>query len=181
MRVTKMTRRATFFCGAVLAGLLLLAAPARAQTDSSTADDDYAALCEGLTVDPPSVAPDSDVTVSGRAASPNATIQILVNEELNTTTTSDANRFFSVVIHIPADASGTIAIRSQQVGDNTDPVVGCDPQVGSLEIIAPTAAPLARTGSNSTLPLVRLGFALLAAGGLVILVSRRRKGAEVAA
>jgi hypothetical protein len=79
-------------------------------------------------------------------------------------------------VQIPADASGSITLQAFQLGDNTDPVVGCPSQVADLSILAPIAAePLARTGTNSTLPLTRLGFGLVAAGGLVILVTRRRK------
>jgi len=43
------------------------------------------------------------------------------------------------------------------------------------------AEPLARTGSNSTMPLARFGFGLLAAGGAALLVSRRRRASVAAA
>ena len=179
MRVTNMMRRATFFFGAVLAGLLIFGAPAHAQETAPAADDDYTA-CSNFTVDPSSANPGDSVTVTGTAATGGATIDIFVNDALAAQTTSDAGtNAFSADVDIPADASDPVVITAKQEGDATDPFVGCT-QVASLEILAPVE-PLARTGANSTLPLVRLGFALVAAGGLVILVSRRRKLLDVAA
>jgi hypothetical protein len=178
MRVTNMIRRATFFCGAVLAGLLILAGPAKAQTDSAPpSDDNYTALCSPLSVSNANPAAGDTVTVSGTAATAGATIVIVLNNsDVLGNTTSAADRTFSVPVTIPADASGAITLQAFQLGDNTDPVVGCPSQVADLSILAPIAAePLARTGTNSTLPLTRLGFGLVAAGGLVILVTRRRK------
>jgi LPXTG-motif cell wall-anchored protein len=40
---------------------------------------------------------------------------------------------------------------------------------------------LARTGSDSAIPLARIGLVLLAAGGLVVLLARRRHDAKAAA
>ena len=122
--------------------------------------------------------------MSGDAASPNATIVVTINGHLfndglhNGTTTSDALRHFSVDVKIPDDAVvGPGSLQAHQIGDNTDPTVGCPAQVAALEIVAPAVPvePLARTGSNSTLPLARLGFGLLAAGGMAVLVGRRRR------
>src|SRR3954452_7314187 len=187
MRVTNMIRRATFFFGAVLAGLLILAGPAKAQTETdgpSANDDDYTALCSPLSVSNPSPTAGDTVTVSGTAATAGATIVIVLNDtDVLGNTTSAGDRTFTVDVVIPADLVGSASLQAFQLGDNTDPVVGCPSQVAGIEIlappVAPEAAPLARTGSNSTLPLTRLGFGLVAAGGLVILVSRRRKSAGV--
>jgi hypothetical protein len=50
---------------------------------------------------------------------------------------------------------------------------------GNIEVVQPTAAaPLARTGSNLTLPAVEVAVVLLAAGGLLVTVGRRRLGAH---
>ncbi len=46
--------------------------------------------------------------------------------------------------------------------------------------VTPEVTPLARTGSNSTMPLARLGIGLLAAGGLALLVAKRRRSAASA-
>lgn len=189
MRVTNMIRRATFFLGAVLAGLLILAGPAKAQTEtdgsSSANDDDYTALCSPLSVSNSSPTAGDTVTVSGTAATAGATIVIVLNDtDVLGNTTSAGDRTFTIDVVIPADLVGSASLQAFQLGDDTDPVVGCPSQVAGIEILAPPVAetaPLARTGSNSTLPLTRLGFGLVAAGGLVILVSRRRKSAGVSA
>jgi hypothetical protein len=143
-------------------------------------DDDYTALCTPLVVSSSSLAPGESVTVSGTAATGGATIAIVLNGAtlLGTTTSGASNHFFSATVTIPADApAGSNSIQAFQIGDSSDPIVGCPAQVAGLEIVRPAAPtePLARTGSNSTLPLARLGFGLLAAGGLAMLVSRRRR------
>ncbi len=168
--------------GAMCAGLIIAAAPARAQTFEN--DDDYTALCVPLTVDNASPAPGDTVNVSGTAATGGAEIVFFFNGVQTTTdpatvTSDPADHSFSAKVTIPADApAGPGSIQAFQVGDNTDPFVGCPASVAGLEIVAPPTTatePLVRTGAGSTLPLTRLGFGLVAAGGLVLLVSRRRK------
>jgi hypothetical protein len=175
-----MMRRAVLLLAVVLAGAAFAAAPAGAQGKGSGPDDAYNSLCSPLTVSG-TPASDSDVTVSGTAASAGATIAIvLLPNTFLDSTTSAADRTFSKTVHIPVlDPSVTnIQIQAFQIGDNNQPT-GCPAQVASLDITRPSE-PLARTGSNSTLPLARFGFGLLAAGGLAILVSRRRKAAVTA-
>ncbi len=178
--MTKNMRRAVLLLAAMFATLIVAALPASAQETSSstTNDDDYTALCTPLAVSNPSPTAGDTVTVSGTAATAGATIVIVLNDEtVLGQTTSGGDRTFSTQVKIPDDAVGTASLQAFQLGDNTDPIVGCPSQVAGLEILAPAAEPLARTGSNSTLPLTRLGFGLVAAGGLVMLVSRRRKAA----
>jgi hypothetical protein len=174
-----MTRRAVFLLAVVCAGVIMAAGPANAQSDTFGNDDDYAALCIPLTVSNPSPTAGDTVTVSGTAATGGATILIVLNDSgiIGETTSDSVNRFFSVEVTIPDDVVGPATLQAFQVGDNTDPIVGCPSEVAGLEILAPPAAaePLARTGANSTLPLTRVGFGLVAAGGLIVLVTRRRK------
>ena len=169
-----MMRRAVFLLAAVLAGAALAVAPASAQ--SSGSDDSYNTLCVGFTVDNPSPTAGQTVHVTGQSATANATIRIELTGTLLGTTTSGADRSFAINVVIPASTIGAATLQAFQVGDNTDPLVGCPNEVLALDIVRPAAAaePLARTGSNSSLPLARLGFGLLAAGGLVLLISRRR-------
>jgi hypothetical protein len=174
-----MMRRAVLLLAALLAVAAFAATPANAQTT-----DDYDALCSALAVKPANPAAGTKVTVSGTAASANADIAILLlgnpDQFLNSGTTG-ADRKFSIEVTIPAGASGTIKLQAVQFGEHADD--GCGSQVASIDIAkpaTPTATPpatepLARTGTNSTMPLVRLGFGLLAAGGMAIFVSRRRK------
>ncbi|MEY2449271.1 MAG: hypothetical protein QOH79_2747 [Acidimicrobiaceae bacterium] len=179
-----MMRRAVLLLAALLAGAALVAPAASAQTSDPPPDNDnYTAVCSALTLSDTTPAPGDVVTVSGHAAAGNASIAIVLNgETLLGTTTSDASGNFSTTVTIPADApEGGNTIQAFQLGDRTDPIVGCPAQVAALEIVRPAAAePLARTGSNSTMPLARLGFGLLAAGGLAIVVSRRRKASVTA-
>jgi hypothetical protein len=182
-----MMRRAVFLLAALLVGSAIAATTASAQESSGgfANDDDYAALCIPLVVDNASPAAGDTVHVSGTAASGGATIAIVLMpaQTLLGTTTSDAtNHFFATDVVIPDGTVGSVQLQAFQLGDGTDPIVGCPSQVAGLEIVAPPAAeePLARTGSNSTLPLARLGFGLLAAGGLAMLVARRRKVAVTA-
>src|SRR3954470_1869772 len=113
MRVTNMIRRATFFFGAVLAGLLILAGPARAQTEtdgssSSANDDDYTALCSPLAVSNSSPTAGDTVTVSGTAATAGATIVIVLNDtDVLGNPTSAGDRPFPVDVVIPADLVGS--------------------------------------------------------------------------
>jgi hypothetical protein len=176
-----MMRRAVLLLAALLAGAILAAPSAGAA--QAPDNDDYTAVCSSLTLSNASPAPGDTVTVSGHAASGNATIAIVLNNTtLLGTTQSDAAGNFSTQVVIPSDApEGGNTIQAFQEGDNTDAIVGCPAQVAALDIVRPVAAePLARTGSNSTLPLARLGFGLLAAGGLAMLVSRRRKASVTA-
>jgi hypothetical protein len=171
-----MMRRAVFLLAALLVGAAMAATTANAK--AAPDNDDYGSICSALTVSDPSPTPGETVTVSGDAASPNASIAIVLGDKVLGTTTTDSARHFSTTVTIPADANlGTTSLQAFQLGDSTDPVVGCPAQVLALEIVAPAVAaePLARTGSNSTLPLARLGFGLLAAGGMAVLVGRRRR------
>jgi hypothetical protein len=171
-----MMRRAVLLLAALFALAAFVATPASAQDD-----DDYGAECSALAVSPTNPTAGSTVTVSGIAASANADIAIVLLPDtfLNSTTTG-ADRSFSVQVTIPSTATGTIKLQAVQFGDDAD--AGCTNQVASLNIAKPPVTPtppgnepLARTGSNNTMPLVRLGFGLLAAGGMAIFVSRRRK------
>ena len=170
-----MMRRAVLLLAALLAVAAFAATPANAQSD------EYDALCSALAVNPPNPAAGTNVTVSGTAASANADIAILLlgspDQFLNSGKTG-ADRKFAVDVKIPAGATGTIKLQAVQFGTHADD--GCSSQVASLDIAKPAVTPpatepLARTGTNSTMPLVRLGFGLLAAGGMAIFVSRRRK------
>jgi hypothetical protein len=169
-------RRAVLLVAALLVAGTTMASAASAGVPPA-GDDDYTTLCSKLTVEPAAPAPGTDVTVSGDAASPNADIVFVLNGDVIGNTTSGADRHFSGTAHIPADATdGTI--QAVQVGDDTDPVVGCPAQVAGVTItrtvpVEPGALPA--TGANSTLPLTRIGLGLVAAGGLLVLATQRRR------
>lgn len=184
-----MMRRAVLLLAALLLGATMVSSAASAQTVEN--DVGYRALCGPLTLSSTTLKPGDSVTVSGTAATGGAIINIVLdNSTLLGTATSDlTSRFFSTSVTIPtkpAPSEGPHRIQAVQV---TDPDVGCPSQFANVNIVGltieldgPTQAtepaaeePLARTGSNSTLPLARLGFGLLAAGGLAMVVSRRRR------
>jgi hypothetical protein len=101
---------------------------------------------------------------------------------LGTTNAAPFTHAFSTSVVLPNPLSaGPHTIQAVQGGV----VAGCaDPQVATINVLALTiqapTQPLARTGSNSTLPLIRFGFGLLAAGGVALLVSRRRRASDIA-
>jgi hypothetical protein len=185
-----MMRRAALLLVAVLLAAPLLTSTANAQTFEN--DDDYAALCIPLQLQPNNTptAGGDPFTVSGTAATGGATIAIVMDGStlLGTTTSDASNHFFSASVQIPAGTSaGSHSIQAVQLGDDTDPIVGCPSSIAAINVLgltieqAPAEEPLARTGSNSTMPLARLGFGLLVAGGLAMLVSRKHKAKVTAA
>ena len=187
-----MMRRAVFLLAAMLVGAAITATTASAQTFEN--DDDYAALCIPLTLSSSTVKPGDTINVSGTAATGGADIAIVLDNSLvlATTTSNSTSHFFSTPVPIPNPLSaGDHTLQAFQLGDDTDPVVGCPDSIATIHVsgvgippvnpATPGAEPLARTGSNSTMPLARLGFGLLAAGGAALLVSRRRRATASAA
>jgi hypothetical protein len=177
-----MMRRAVLLLAALLALATLAATPANAQsTPGRGADDDYTSACSPLTLSKTSLNPGDAVTVSGTAAIGNATVFIILDDTtpLGTTTSAPFTHQFSKSVTIPASTTGgTHSIRAFQDGQ-----AGCTNQIASVSVLALTiqAPALARTGSpDSTMALVRFGVGLLAAGGMAILVSRRRRASATA-
>lgn len=175
-------RRAVLLLAALLVSGVMAAgaagaSPRQDQPPTFGNDDDYTALCIPLTLSSASVSPGDTIHVSGTAATGGATIAIVLNqsEVLATVVSDPTNHFFAADVVIPADAvSGSI--QAFQLGDNTDPIVGCPASVAGLTIVrTPTPAPLPSTGSNHTLPMTRAGVGLVAIGGLLVLASRRRR------
>jgi LPXTG-motif cell wall-anchored protein len=119
--------------------------------------------------------------VSGTAAIGGATVFIGLDDKvlLTTTTAAPFTHAFSTPVTIPAGtAPGSHTISAFQDGAGA-----CTDQVATVTVLAGAVTPtepLARTGSNSTMPLIRLGVGLLAAGGMAIFVSRRRKSSVTA-
>jgi hypothetical protein len=177
-----MMRRAVLLLAALFAVAAIAATPASAQAGQGS-DDDYTSNCSPLTLSKTSVNPGDTITVSGTAAVGGETVFIGLDDStlLGSTSAAPFTHEFSVTVTIPAGTkAGNHTISAFQ--DNAE---GCDDQVSTVAVAStsvtpPAGEPLARTGSNSTMPLVRLGFGLLAAGGMAIFVSRRRKTAATA-
>jgi hypothetical protein len=182
-----MMRRAVLLLAALLALAAVAATPASAQSSGpgQGADDDYTSACSGLLLSKTSVEPNEVITVSGTAAIGSEDVLIVLDDSttLATTTAAPFTHAFSTTVTIPGTIARGVAhsIRAFQAGE-----AACSNQIASVNVLALTiqappqqppagAEPLARTGSNSTLPLIRFGFGLLAAGGMAIVVSRRRR------
>jgi len=180
-----MMRRAALLLAALLAVAAFAVTPANAQSGGpgKGVDDDYRSACSPLGLSKTSVSPGESIVVSGTAANPGSVSLVLDgNKLLGTTNAAPFTHAFSTSVTLPNPLSqGSHPIQAFQVGE----VAGCaDPQVANINVLALTiqapTQPLARTGSNSTLPLIRFGFGLLAAGGVALLVSRRRRAADIA-
>lgn len=173
-----MMRRAVLLLAALLAVAAIAATPASAQAGAG-ADDDYTTGCSPLTLSKTSVAPGETITVSGTAAIGGAKVFIGLDDKtpLATTTAAPFTHAFSASVTIPA---GTTA-GSHTISAFQDGAGACTNQVATVTVSAGAVTPpLARTGSSNTMPLIRLGFGLLAAGGMAIFVARRRKSSVTA-
>jgi hypothetical protein len=106
--------------------------------------------------------------VGGTGCPADAAVGFLLDGQQAGGTTADGNGDFSGSATIlPGTSPGSHAITAT-----------CGPVVQSLEIsVQPEAAgaPLARTGSGSTIPLTRVALVLIGLGSLVVLFVRRRR------
>ncbi|HUF84027.1 MAG TPA: hypothetical protein VMQ81_05475, partial [Acidimicrobiia bacterium] len=88
------------------------------------------------------------------------------------TGTADANGNLSFPATIPAGlAPGTYTLT---VSCGNGGVARMTIEVGLTDA---SGGPVAETGSNTTIPFTRLGIAAIAAGGLILAVSRRHRAA----
>lgn len=97
--------------------------------------------------------------------------------ELGTPVAGDDGTF-SLEITIPADLTGSHTITATGTANNGEPVTGnADFTVGDCDVTTTTApgGALPRTGSNSTMPLVRAGVALAALGGVLLAFAAKRR------
>jgi LPXTG-motif cell wall-anchored protein len=124
--------------------------------------------------------PGEKVTVSGTGSEPNGTVTAsLASGPVIGTGTADANGAFRFQATIPADQPlGQISI-----------TVTCGARGGAAVLgVQITQKPgtggggTAVTGSSSTIPLTKLGISLVALGGLLLALSRRKRvGASASA
>ncbi len=164
--------RRTIAAAVLLLGALALVGPATPAA-AGGGSSDYAG-CD-LFVLPPQFEADQTVLVVGVGFQPSFLTTIFFDDvtQLRQITTT-AQGWFITTVRIPADADDgphTITALCDEAGNisSTDVIV-------SSSAVAPPAAPLPRTGSDSTEPLVVAGvLALLAGVGFVVVARRRRK------
>jgi LPXTG-motif cell wall-anchored protein len=113
--------------------------------------------------------PGQTITFSGTGAGPFESVTAKLLGSVIGSGQADANGAFEFSATIPADlAPGTYTV-SVSCGP-TGGVIGVTIVVGA---VAP-APPLPTTGSDDTLPLLRLGIALIAGGAIILAAVRRR-------
>ena len=156
-----MMRRTISWVALAVVALLSLATTASAQSGYNSGV---------LGSDTTKPAPGQTITISGSNCPPGGAVDFAVDGSPAGGTTADGSGNFSGTVKAPSSpGSHTVT-------------AACGAQVLSLEIEVqqPAAAAIPRTGSSSTLPLTSIALALLAVGGLFVLVSRRRRVAQPA-
>jgi hypothetical protein len=141
----------------VVLALATLAAPAGAQYGPTPT----------VTVNDTTPEPGQTITVTGQGCPANEVVQLLFDGTVIGSTTADANGNWSAQVTIPASATpGTHTLTSR-----------CGAIVLNVTLTVPAAAAaptLTRTGSDS-LPLARMGIALVTVGALALYASRTRR------
>ncbi|MEJ5255106.1 MAG: carboxypeptidase-like regulatory domain-containing protein [Acidimicrobiales bacterium] len=166
-RASRTVRLLLAVCAAGLA-LLVVAPAAQAQPGYEGGTT--------LTVSDPSPGCGSSVTLTGTGFKPNA--EVTLTEQgggVVGTATTDASGSFSFVWVIPQPCTaGTVVITAS---DGTT-VMGVSITIGAGSGGTSAPATLPRTGSDSA-NLLRAGVLLIAAGGLLVLATRKRAAAKV--
>lgn len=128
--------------------------------------------------------PGDTITASGTGCTPNATVSLFFGGVDLTTTTADSTGAFSTQITIPSNATPGVHEISDSCGASSNITIlsasgtggGGTGGGGSQEGgVTNTGAPLARTGTNSTIPMTQIGFGLLAAGGVMLVLARKKR------
>lgn len=174
----RMARATEIACLALLIGLVLPATPAHAQYPPCTASGQVSRT---------NVQAGQTVVFSGSGFTPGALITIAFDGEVIDTATADGTGAFSVTVTIPGDAGAgdhTLTATGPRSDDQACPN-GEDPAVLGVLIVRATvvvsAGGLVGTGSNSTIPLVLAGSALVLIGAATVVVARRRRQSLAAA
>lgn len=152
-----MIRRSLAALGLAFAAVLLFAVPASAQY----VDDG------SLTIDPPDAGPGDTVTVTGTACG---------EPNVDVTVTATQGGQSIVIGQATTGPDGSYTLNATIPASFTDgPYTISDSCGAVLHVGGATAGTsLPRTGSNSTGTLWRVAVVLLAAGGLLVLTSRKR-------
>ncbi|MGH9213812.1 MAG: hypothetical protein ACRD2C_24535 [Acidimicrobiales bacterium] len=156
-----------------VAAIGLTAAPAAAQQ--------YPPDVNSVTVSDTTPCPGDVVTVSGTVAGEGfeegTTVVVTLDGATQLGTPSvGADGTFSLDVTIPADLTGEHTIVA--TGTGSDVSLSATFEVGDCDATTTTVAAggsLPRTGSNSTMPLVRAGLALAAVGGVLLAIAAKRR------
>jgi LPXTG-motif cell wall-anchored protein len=166
-----------------VAFVALMAAPAVAQQ--------YPPGENLITVSDTTPCPGQAVTIAAQTFAAGGAVTVKLGDTVVGTPTADADGKVSVEATVPAgQAQGAVQVSATGPGTDDEPSLTVN---AAVEVVACNEAPppttpsgggggsdLPKTGSDSTMTLVRVGVALAAAGGLLLAVStkrRRRTGA----
>jgi hypothetical protein len=114
------------------------------------------------------------ITVTGSGFPPGSTVTVVLEGRMTLgTVAADANGRFSLSAEVPSGLTGrhTIRATSGPVEAVTSLDVDCPAPPGR-----PPEDELPRTGSSSPLPMARIALALIAVGGGILALARRRLG-----
>lgn len=136
--------------------------------------------CPGFIVTPPEVSEGGIISISGQGCAPFQEVIFSINGQVIGQTTTNEVGVFTAQLQLPANLGpGTYTI----IG-----TCGTTTMSSSLTIRAATTTTarvttgggsLPQTGSDTTVMLVRGALVLLCLGGLVLVASKRRHGANV--
>jgi LPXTG-motif cell wall-anchored protein len=168
-----MIRRIALVAGTLLLVLVGLAAPAQAGLEYPPSS--------GISINPTTVDPGGQVTVTGDGCEAGAEVTISLGDSQVATVTAGEDGTFSTAFQVPSStAAGTYSVNAS----------GCAAEVLSTTLTvrasgttpAPTGgsggSSLPRTGSDTTESLLRVAVVLVAFGGLLVFVARRRSASR---
>ena len=159
--------RATAAFALALIALLVPSTAAFAQAQTTPTNPAVATL----TVNKTTTEPCKQIVIQGRDFLPNHEVIITANGVVIGTVMSNASGNFTFPYKVPCSAvAGTIEFKAS---DGTN-VLTVDVEVLSATATQDPTGTLPQTGSNTTETLIRIGVLLIAAGGMVIIATRRR-------
>jgi hypothetical protein len=176
-----MMKRAAMLVGVMLCASLALvvAGPtgAGAQSDTCVMTPFYEGTAV-VTVSATTVTPGQTIDFVGTGFPPNSTLPIQVNGVDVGSAVTDASGNFTFSYTVPADATGTLTVMANCGSFFLTSTVVI--QTPTPTTITTTTVPLVATGSDSV-GTVRIALVLIFGGGLLMLLTRRRRLAELAA
>jgi len=142
-----------------------------------------------VTVSDTAPCPGDAVTVTAQTFAPGTTVTVKLGDTVVGTPAADASGKVSLQVTIPAgQAQGAVQVSATGTGgDDASLTVNASVNVVACNETPPTTTPgggggggggnggLPKTGSDSTMTLVRVGVALAAVGGLLLAVSTKRR------
>ena len=126
-----------------------------------------------ISVDDSTVTRGQTITVTVDGCEPGEEVTFFFDGSAAGSATADDTGTATGTVTVPSDASAGDHVISNSCNDATITV--------TVEVAAATTtgAALPRTGSDSSLPLAKVAIVLIAAGGLLVLVSRDRSSRKV--